>query len=132
MELRIEIQPRKTYLYVLVSGIFEINKAKELFEDAVEAADKHGLSNILVDYREIKGGASTIEKHEYSEFGANLLQKRIIQKKFPLLRLAYVGKEPFFDPTGFGETIAVNRGAIVLDTDKIEEAMEWLQANGAG
>ena len=126
MELKIDIQPKKTYLYMRITGTYNLHKAKELFKDTVDAADKFGLYNILVDYREIKGSASTMQFYEYAKYVSELMDDRIY-KKLPWLRFAYVGSSPFFDPSGFGETVAVNRGVMVIDTDNLETAMEWLQ-----
>ena len=70
-----------------------------------------------------------MQLYEYSEYGAELLDDRIY-KKLHWLRFAYVGSSPFFDSTAFGETVAVNRGAMVIDTDNFEKAIEWLQIKG--
>ncbi len=127
MDLKLDIKPQDNHLYVKVSGTYEIEKAKELFKGIIDSADKFSLYNILVDYRGIKGSLSTMDNYEYAKHVANLLQNRIFQKKFPILRLAYLGSRPFLDISGFGETVAINRGATVLDTDNMQEAIDWLQ-----
>jgi hypothetical protein len=127
MELNIEIEPRENYLHVCVKGSYELKKAKELLKDAIEAAAKHDLKNVLVDYREIEGGArTTMMEYEYATFGAELLMEMRIKQGLPVLRFAYVGKAPFFDESRFGETVATNRSVIVKATEDFEEALAWL------
>ncbi len=127
MELDIEIEPRENYLFVCVKGSYELEKAKELLRDAIEAAAKHGLNNMLVDYREIEGDpTTTMMRYEYATFAAELLMEMYIKRGLPVLRLAYVGRAPFFDESRFGETVAVNRGVIVKATKDFEEALAWL------
>ena len=65
--------------------------------------------------------------YEYASFLAVLMRSRTNQESRPVLRLAYVGGTSQYDPSGFGETVATNRGVIVFDTDDIEAAIDWLR-----
>ena len=127
MELKIEIEPRETYLYICVKGNYEINKAKELLRDAIEAAAKHALNKVLVDFREMEGNPPTqMDRYNCASFMAELLLEMRVTLYLPILRFAYVGIAPFFDPSGFGETVAANRGVIIKITDDFEESLAWL------
>lgn len=129
MELAIEVQSAQSYLYIRVLGTYEIERAKALFIDALKAADNSGQSRILIDYREMQGTASTIDNYDYSDFVASYLLERQLDEERPQLRLAYVGSGINFDPSRFAETVAVNRGVEVLNTDNMEAAIEWLQGD---
>ncbi len=122
MELSIQIQSTDSYLHIRVVGTYDIQKAKALFEDAVRAADDQRQFNILIDYRDMQGSASMMENYEYSDFVARYLQNRLFKKDSPQLRLAYLGSGLNFDPSRFAETVAVNRGVDVLNTDSMEKA----------
>jgi hypothetical protein len=127
MELNMEIENRGTYLYTRVYGAFNIQKAKELFKEAVDAATKYNLNAILVDFRAIEGNSiTTSDRYEYSNCMADVLKERRIERGLPTVRLAYVGRVPFLDQRRFGETVAVNRGVMMKATDNFKEAMSWL------
>jgi hypothetical protein len=46
--------------------------------------------------------------------------------------VAYVGDEPLIDPARFGETVAVNRGALIKVTTDLNEAFAWLGVGQIG
>ncbi|MHC4586646.1 MAG: hypothetical protein ACYS3N_19120, partial [Planctomycetota bacterium] len=106
---------------------YELAKAKELLRDAIEAAMKHDMYNVLVDNREIEGDPpTTMMYYEYATFVAKLLMEMRINRGLPVLRLAYVSRASFFDESRFAETVAVNRGVIGMNTDDFDEALAWL------
>ncbi len=127
MEFNIEIEHRETYLYIHVQGTYNIRRTKELFRDAVDAATKHNLNVVLVDFREIEGDPpTTMERYDYANFMADVLREKRVKRGLPILRFAYVARVPFLDQPRFCETVAVNRGVIFKVTDDFEEALAWL------
>ena len=126
MEMSMKLEIRNSYLYIAIQGKYNLDRAKKLFLDAVKAAQRHNMTNLLVDYREIDGNSTSFQQFDYAEFVASFLTKSSMDGSLPTMRLAYVGKRPFYKPNKFGETVALNRGAIVKDTDNYEEALAWL------
>lgn len=124
--MKIQIEPKKQYLYVHLTGIFELNAAKECSIQFLDAADDFDLFVILVDALSLEGELSTMERFHYAEFMARKSREHKVTQKFDNLRIAYVAKLPIVDPQKFGETVATNRGMLVKATTDFKEAYEWL------
>ena len=48
------------------------------------------------------------------------------------LQIAVYGHQPFVDPGRFGETVALNRGANVKVSERLDEARAWLGVGAEG
>ena len=126
MNLSIQIEPKDAYLLVVVTGDFEIGKAKELSLQFLEACVTHKLSKVLIDIRPIQGNLTVMERWDYAIFMANQYLEHQIAGRLNNLRLAYLGIQPVIDPKKLAETIAVNRGLNLKATTDLAEAFAWL------
>ncbi len=125
MGLTLHVERKGTYLYLTITGVYDLVSAKRITEQLFEACRSHGMPKGLVDIRSVEGEISTIERFEYAEFFVRC-QRDYRTQEGKLIRLACFGTEPFVDPDRFGLTVALNRGAILLVTTDIDEALKWL------
>lgn len=130
MGLSLRIEPRDTYLYVVLTGAFSLPEAKTLSLRILDACVEHRITKVLVDVHAVSGPISVMERFDYAEF---LSQKHLeyVARKLPPARFAYVGTEPIIDPGRFGETVAVNRGMAIRATTDLREALRWLGVESA-
>ncbi|MFZ1080414.1 MAG: hypothetical protein WAO19_00645 [Candidatus Kryptoniota bacterium] len=126
MKLSIQIEPKETYLYVLVTGTFELSEAMDLTVRVLDACVEHSLFKILVDQRSLQGEMSVMDRWRYATFMARHIIERISKGTFPYCRVAYVGNAPIIDPGGFAEMVMANRGIIAKATLDINEGLRWL------
>ena len=75
---------------------------------------------------DLPGAPEAIERFYYGEFAAASVWKFKDRGVPPATKFAYVLKEPVLDPQRSGETVAVNRGMLVLAFDNLEDALRWL------
>ena len=127
MSMVARIEPEKGFLRVHLTGDFSLAEAKNAYVQTLEAVALHKMTKVLADCRNLKGTMTFMERFEYSTFVAQEITKASGMGVSRCTRFAYVSKPPFFDRTKFSETVAVNRGATVLTTDSMEEAMKWLE-----
>jgi hypothetical protein len=125
MGLDLQVERKADYLLITVSGGFDLESAKDAARRIIEFCEAHKQSKALVDCRNVAGPLSTIERYDYATFVADLHTRYALEHGAPL-RVAYVGNEPLIDPSRFGETVAVNRGALLKATTDMGEARAWL------
>ena len=125
MGLDLHVEQKSDYLLITVSGGLDLESAKEASQRSLKLLESHKQSKALVDCRNVAGPLSTIERYDYATFLADLHARYALEHGAPL-RVAYVGNEPLIDPGRFGETVAVNRGALMKVTTDIGEARAWL------
>jgi hypothetical protein len=123
--LDLHAEQKGHYLLITVTGVFDLASAKDLARRSAELCKARQQSSALVDCRNVSGVLSTIERYDYATFVAELHARYAIEHGAPL-RVAYVGNEPLIDSQRFGETVAVNRGALVKVTTDMREALAWL------
>jgi hypothetical protein len=125
MDIILEIRPESGFLNVGAMGEFSLQEAKRTFLEMLEAVARYKVKKVLFDGRRLTGAPETIERFYYGEFAANSVKFKdrggSADTKF-----AYVLKEPVLDPQRFGETVAVNRGMLVMAFDNPEDALGWL------
>ena len=128
MTLTVEIESRKDYLFAAVSGAFSLRGAQDAFDRAVKAALPLGLSRILLDASAVTGRPSQDERYALGVFVAE--QQRLLAAQTPPhdVQVAVYGHQPLVDPNRFGETVALNRGAKVKVSERLDEALAWLGA----
>ena len=69
--LRFEIDTTRTgYLHATLSGVFQIDSAKDVYRAILQAAAAQGLTKILMDCRRILGEMSTEDRLEFGTFMA--------------------------------------------------------------
>jgi hypothetical protein len=74
----------------------------------------------------VQGQPTVAERYDYSAFMAREVVSRAVRFGGPAVRLAYLGYAPLIDPHRFGVLVARNRGALVLATENLNEALNWL------
>ena len=119
MSLDAQMEPHEKYLHVVVTGAFDFEELKELIRRIRAAAQQHGLSKILADFRNMDGWLSQIARFELASLAAS---------DWPAPLRAGVLKTPAQAPDdNFFENVAVNRGAIIRISTKAEEIFTWLE-----
>jgi hypothetical protein len=132
MSMAMAVKPEGGYLLVRLTGAFSLVEIKELFVQMLDAVALHKANKVLVDCRDIEGGMTMLERFDYAEFGAKELSIWYRKSLSSGVRFAYVSKPPFYDSSKLGENVAVNRGAVVLSTTSMEEALQWLDIAPGG
>jgi len=126
MTLNIDIESRKHYLLAALSGVFSLRGAQDAYDRAVKAALPLGLSRILFDASAVSGIPTQDERYSLGLFVAT--EQRLLAAKTPpcFLQVAVYGRQPLLDPNRFGETVAINRGAKLKVSERLDEALAWL------
>jgi hypothetical protein len=126
MTLTVDIESRKNYLFATVSGAFSVRGAQNAYDRAVKAALPLGLDRILFDASAVTGKPSQDERYALGVFIAT--EQRLLAAKTPpcILQVAVYGHQPLLGPNRFGETVALNRGAKVKVSERLDETLAWL------
>ena len=132
MTLTIDIESRKHYLVATVSGQYSLRGAQEAYDRAIKAALPLGHTRILIDARGITGAPSQDERYALGLFVAT--EQRLLAARTPpcFLQVAVYGHQPLVDPNRFGETVALNRGAKLKVSERLDEALAWLGVTPEG
>jgi len=132
MGLTIDLQSRKYYLLAALSGAFSVRGAQDAYDRAVKAALPLGFSRILFDASAVTGNPSQDERYSLGVFVA--AGQRLLAASTPprYLQVAVYGHQPLIDPNRFGETVALNRGAKVKVSERLDEALAWLGVSPEG
>ena len=132
MDLTIDLQSRKYYLLAALSGVFSLRGAQDAYDRAVKAALPLGFSRILFDASAVTGNPSQDERYALGLFVATA--QRMLAATIPprFLQVAVYGHQPLIDPNRFGETVALNRGAKVKVSERLDEALAWLGVSPEG
>jgi hypothetical protein len=126
MTLTIDIESRKHYLVATVSGQYSLRGAQDAYDRAMKAALPLGHTRILIDARGISGAPSQDERYALGLFVA--AEQRLLAAKTPPrhVQVAVFGHRPLIDPDRFAETVAVNRGAKIKVSERLDEVLAWL------
>ena len=126
MTLRVDIEPRKHYLRAAVSGAYSLRAAQDVYDQVVKAALANGHTRALIDASRVTGAPTQDERYMLGLFVA--AEQRILAARDPqgTVQVAVVGQRPLIDPDRFAETVAVNRGAKIKVSERIDEALAWL------
>ena len=126
MNLKVDIEPRKHYLRATVSGSYSLRAAQDAYGEAVKAALAHGHTRVLIDASGVNGVPTQDERYMLGLFVA--AEQRILAARTPAaeVRVAVFAHRPLVDPERFAETVAVNRGAKVKISERLDEALAWL------
>ena len=128
MSMVADITPKSDYLHVSVAGYFLLDDANKIITRIFKAVAQYELPNVLIDCRQVKGNPTTMERFAHAEYVVN--EKISAMRSNPVIaniRLAYFGRNPLVESQQrFGETVAVNRGVNVRETNSLEEAIQWL------
>jgi len=126
MSLRVDFETHKNYLRAIVSGEYNLRGAQDVYDQAIKIAVAGGQSRLLLDASRVTGAPTQDERYMLGLFVA--AEQRILASKTPPadVQVAVYGRQPLIDPERFGETVAVNRGAKVKVSERLEEALSWL------
>jgi hypothetical protein len=92
MAMIIDIVQQPSVLDVVVTGDFHMEEAVDRFRQVVDACRLTGIRKVLIDYRQLWGGAVGTEKTFYS-FGIDDRCKRHIRSGGKSLLFAFVGPD---------------------------------------
>ena len=126
VSMSISIDIEGDYLYVLVTGFYDLELALDLLEKVLIESLRHNLPRILIDYRQLQRiSPSMTETYIYAASGAGLIQKYVDACGQPP-RIAYLGPETILYGA-YGEDVAHEYGFDEAKrTTTIDEALEWL------
>ncbi len=125
--MHIESQERGGYLHVIVSGGFTLRGAQQAFLDVLEAVALHRSEKVLFDGRRIHGHVKPMERYFFGDFvgkASTDFYKQAITAH--ATAFAFVLPTGILDPGRFGETVAANRGMLVMACDNVADALRWL------
>lgn len=112
-----------SYLLVEFHGEFSVESGKHCVDRMAEACDKHQLSKVLLDCRNIKGKMPVFDRFQVAEYGAS--------KRRQIGRFALLNREDVLLPDNFVENVAVNRGMQMKIFTDFEQAERWLTKSGS-
>jgi len=116
MKLEVNYEDGPDYLIIYARGEWLINDVRREMKAAREEADRRGQKRLLLDMRELLPPRTEMIRFESAELLAKLFG--------PPFKVAALGRAE--NITGFGETVAVNRGAHFAVFSDEEAAHDWL------
>jgi hypothetical protein len=124
--MRVDFEPHKHYLRAIVSGDYNLRAAQDIYDQAIKIAVAGGQTRILIDASRVTGTPTQDERSMLGLFVA--AEQRILASRTPPaeVQVAVYGRQPLIDPERFGETVALNRGAKVKVSERLDEALSWL------
>jgi hypothetical protein len=126
MAMNMRIQPEAEYLFVEISGPFELGEAQTLSLQYLEACIEHQLSKVVVDTYGVTGQLTINERFRYADFVARQVIDFIALGRLQPPQLAYVGAPPILDPEEFGVLVALSRGVSTKTARTVDQALAWL------
>ena len=123
MTIDFKIDIKTNFVQLSCQGVFSNAALFDVYERGLDIAASNGLQAILVDIRKLEGlPPTTMERYKHGEKVAKIQFNHDSQSC-----IALVGKEPIIDPQRFGETVALNRGAVGRVFTDIYDAVIWLE-----
>ena len=123
--MEITFEPKQNYILVYAKGELDPQIGKELFAKLLRVCAEQQLFKVIVDYREVVGPISTIDRLNYME-GADRLHNEYLKMDMPKLRLAYLAPRDLV----INEPAVSNRREILsfdnIVTHDIESAKKWV------
>jgi hypothetical protein len=121
-------EERDGYLYVKVTGEFNLLRARHLVSEWMEKARTHSLDRTLCDVTLLTG----IDNETMSiltRFTIGDLVAKVLPKDF---KMAILVTPQQFPDNLFSEDLMINEGANVKLTYHLDEAIKWLNATSVG
>ena len=87
--MEITFKPKQKYVLVKVKGEIDLQMSKELFVRLLGVCAEQKLFKVIVDYREVAGYISIMDRMIYLE-DVDTLHKSYLKLNMPKLRIAYV------------------------------------------
>lgn len=126
MNLTLAVFPAHGLLRVTVIGRYTRAAARDTIAPTIDMLIQHPLNRVLVDFRQVSGNPSTMDRYAFSVSLAEKFSAATRSGADVTTRFAFVGHEPMVDKRRFGETVAVNRGLNLKVLESMEEALNWL------
>ncbi len=123
MEVRTEV--RTGYLKVILGGEFQVEEALTIGKRIFEVCHLGKLVKVLLDARGVTGRLSLLDKIDLADSMAETQTEYIVNGDHRLW-IAHVVSEGMSEAPRFAETLAANRGAKILVTTSMDEALRWL------
>jgi len=127
MALQVNLIQKPDYLYVEVSGVYEMQDAIYKFPLVISTCRLLGLDKALIDFRQLEGNIAATEKIIYAEGILDHYKLHLSSGGRPL-RIAFVGKAPQVSTYEPGIDIANSEGIPFTLTTDLEESLSWLEA----
>ena len=99
------IENRGQYLYIKLSGEFDMQGFEPGFPKLLKILKETGISKILLDCRDMSGNYSRTDRFYINEWLA-IMNISYMDKDHPTLKIVAVLDPSMFDPQRFGETVA--------------------------
>lgn len=132
IEMRFVCALRAGLWHVTLYGDFEIEAAKRAYSEILGACTDGGPCRLLLDARMVDGRPTIVDRYEFGEHVARENDAFQESGRVATLQVALVCETPLLDARRFAQTVATNRGAWVLATERMDEAMRWLGAAASG
>jgi hypothetical protein len=123
--LHFDIEPRRGYLYVTVSGEVDLLGAQSAYSNALQAAARARQPRLLLDCTRVTGQFTSSDR---MAFGAHVAdENRRMLGQFPEEpKVAILSGALLMDPGRLLQTVANNRGARLLASESSQELLSWL------
>ncbi len=123
--LHTELEPRRGYLYAMLSGDLTLAGAKAAYTAILQGAAQYAQTRILMDCTRIRGTWTPDERLAFGAYMAEEQARLASQLKSPP-QVAILAVAPLMDPSRFTQTVANNRGVRMRSSDSLQELLSWL------
>ena len=127
--MNIQIKPKRGFLTVAVSGVFDLQLANALIPRILDACAARRTSKLLIDARGVRGTVLLVERYLCTEVFVRLYKARRVAGGFKHVQFAFVADPPIFDSQRFGEKFATSRGLQFKSVSTVTEALAWLRVD---
>ena len=113
---------RNNYLFLKMTGHFDVFRSKDIVYDALEKLRFHNLNKVFVDVTEVKG----LEEAKESIMKMFILVPMITRSLPKGTKTSFWGTEKQVSKYSFFDDVLPRFGLSVKVTTKPEEGLEWL------
>jgi hypothetical protein len=120
MPEKLSLEVREDYMYIAVSGDFNLNRAMDFFNLTLDECSKIDYTKILIDIRNLECLPAAIDSYVFENLVPRLQKKRSIW-------VACLVSVDVIPADKFGEKTAQDTGVTVKVTADLDEALGWLR-----
>ena len=113
---------RNNYLFLKMTGSFDVFRSKEIIYDALEKLRFHNLNKVFIDVTEVKG----LEEAKESVMKMFILIPFITRSLPKGTKTSFWGTEKQVSKYSFFDDVLPRLGLSVKVTTKPEEGLKWL------
>lgn len=110
------------FVRMVYTGEYSAQAMLTIIDDGLEAASNHSKRGVLFDVSAMGGEPPRVLERFY----IGVMGARSQRRRQPIVKMAVFGKEPMVHPQRFGETVALNRYALVKVCTRLADAIRWL------